>query len=103
LDIRRIKPSAFLINIGRGKIVCLADLVAALHAREIAGAGLDVFEIEPLPTDHPLWTAPNVLITPLTAGFGPYLNDRRLDIVLDSCQRFALCQPLHNVVDMVWF
>jgi phosphoglycerate dehydrogenase-like enzyme len=102
--LRRMKPSAFLINIGRGMTVCLADLVAALHAREIAGAGLDVFEIEPLPADHPLWAAPNVLITPHTAGFGPYLDDRRLDILLDNCRRFALGQPLRNVVDKAaWF
>src|SRR6516162_4500709 len=97
--LRRMKPSAFLINIGRGMTVRLDDLVAALHAREIAGAGLDVFEIEPLPADHPLWTAPNVLITPHTAGFGPYLDDRRLDILLDNCRRFAIGDPLRNTVD----
>ena len=51
--LRRMRPSAFLINIGRGMTVRLDDLVGALHAREIAGAGLDVFEIEPLPADHP--------------------------------------------------
>ena len=49
-------------------------LVAALEAGEIAGAGLDVFEIEPLPSTHKLWRMPNVLITPHTAGFGPYLT-----------------------------
>src|SRR5262249_40479569 len=82
--LRRMKPSAFLINIGRGMTVRLDDLVSALRAGEIAGAGLDVFEIEPLPADHPLWEAPNVLITPHTAGFGPYLDDRRLEILLDN-------------------
>jgi len=102
--LRRMKPSAFLINIGRGMTVRLDDLVAALKAGEIAGAGLDVFEIEPLPAEHPLWTAPNVLITPHTAGFGPYLDDRRLDILLDNCRRFALGKPLRNVVDKAaWF
>jgi phosphoglycerate dehydrogenase-like enzyme len=102
--LRRMKPSAFLINIGRGMTVRLDDLVAALNAGEIAGAGLDVFEIEPLPAEHPLWTAPNVLITPHTAGFGPYLDDRRLDILLDNCRRFALGKPLRNVVDKAaWF
>jgi phosphoglycerate dehydrogenase-like enzyme len=102
--LRRMKTSAFLINIGRGMTVRLTDLAAALHAGEIAGAGLDVFEIEPLPADHSLWTAPNLLITPHTAGFGPYLDDRRLDIVLDNCRRFALGRPLRNVVDKAaWF
>jgi phosphoglycerate dehydrogenase-like enzyme len=102
--LRRMKPSAFLINIGRGMTVRLDDLVAALHAGEIAGAALDVFEIEPLPAEHPLWTAPNVLITPHTAGSGPYLDDRRLDILLDNCRRFAAGKPLRNVVDKAtWF
>ena len=102
--LRRMKPSAFLINIGRGMTVRLDDLVLALHAGEIAGAGLDVFEIEPLPADHPLWKAPNVLITPHTAGFGPYLDDRRLEILLDNCRRFAAGAPLRNVVDKAaWF
>jgi phosphoglycerate dehydrogenase-like enzyme len=102
--LRRMKQSAFLINIGRGMTVRLNDLVAALHAGEIAGAGLDVFEIEPLPADHALWSAPNVLITPHTAGYGPYLDDRRLDIILDNCRRLAAGKPLRNVVDKAaWF
>jgi phosphoglycerate dehydrogenase-like enzyme len=102
--LRRMRSTAFLINIGRGMTVRLDDLVAALKAGEIAGAGLDVFEIEPLPSDHALWTAPNVLITPHTAGFGPYLDDRRLQILLDNCHRFAAAQPLRNVVDKAtWF
>ena len=102
--LQRMKRSAFLINIGRGMTVRLDDVAAALHAGEIAGAGLDVFEIEPLPEDHALWTAPNVMITPHTAGFGPYLDDRRLDILLDNCRRFANGEPLRNVVDKAtWF
>jgi phosphoglycerate dehydrogenase-like enzyme len=102
--LRRMKRSAFLINIGRGKTVRLDDLVAVLHAGDIAGAALDVFEIEPLPADHSLWSAPNVLITPHTAGYGPYLDDRRCDIILDNCRRFAAGEPLRNVVDKAsWF
>jgi phosphoglycerate dehydrogenase-like enzyme len=102
--LRLMKRSAFLINIGRGMTVRLDDLVAALHAGEIAGAGLDVFETEPLPRDHALWSAPNVLLTPHTAGYGPYLDDRRRDIILDNCRRFAAGQPLRNVVDKAaWF
>jgi phosphoglycerate dehydrogenase-like enzyme len=102
--LRRMKRTAFLINIGRGMTLRLDDLVGALRAGEIAGAGLDVFEIEPLPVEHPLWTAPNVLLTPHTAGFGPYLDDRRLDILLDNCRRFAAGEPLRNVVDKAaWY
>lgn len=100
----RMKRGAFFINIGRGKTTRLDDLVAALREGRIAGAALDVFEEEPLPADHPLWTMPGVLITPHTAGFGPYLDDRRLQIILDNCRAFAEGQPLRNVVDKAnWF
>ena len=102
--LQRMKRGAFFINIGRGMTTRLDDLVAALRAGEIAGAALDVFEQEPLPADHPLWTLPGVLLTPHTAGFGPYLDDRRLDILLDNCKRFVAGQPLRNVVDKArWF
>jgi phosphoglycerate dehydrogenase-like enzyme len=101
---QRMKRSAFFINIGRGLTTRLDDLVAALQAGEIAGAALDVFEQEPLPADHPLWTLPNVLLTPHTAGFGPYLDERRFEILLDNCRRFLAGQPLRNVVDKAsWF
>jgi len=101
---RRMKPSAFFINIGRGMTTRLDDLVAALAAGEIAGAGLDVFEQEPLPQNHPLWAAPNVLITPHMAGYGPHLNERRFQIILDNCRAFAAGQGLRNVVDKAsWF
>jgi phosphoglycerate dehydrogenase-like enzyme len=101
---RLMKRSAFFINIGRGRTTRLDDLVAALRAGEIAGAGLDVFEEEPLPADHPLWTMPGVLITPHTAGFGPHLDERRFSVLLDNCRRFAAGQPLRNVVDKEnWF
>ncbi len=99
-----MKRSAFFINIGRGLTTRLDDLVAALRAGEIAGAALDVFEQEPLPADHPLWTLPNVLITPHTAGHGPYLDERRFEILLDNARRFLAGQPLRNVVDKArWF
>ena len=101
---RRMKKSAFFINIGRGMTTKLDDLVAALQAGEIAGAGLDVFEREPLPADHPLWTLPGVLLTPHTAGHGPYLDERRFDVLSDNCRRFAAGQPLRNIVDKArWF
>jgi phosphoglycerate dehydrogenase-like enzyme len=101
---QRMRPTAYFINIGRGRTTRLDDLVAALEAGEIAGAALDVFEKEPLPPDHPLWTMRNVIITPHTAGHGPYLDDRRFDIVLDNCRRFLKGEPLRNVVDKAsWF
>jgi len=101
---QRMKRTAFFINIGRGMTTRLDDLVAALRAGEIAGAGLDVFEQEPLPPDHPLWTMNGVLITPHTAGHGPHLDERRFEILRDNCRRFLTDQPLRNVVDKArWF
>jgi len=84
---QRMKHSAFFINIGRGMTTRLDDLVAALRAGEIAGAALDVFEQEPLPADHPLWTMPNVLITPHTAGETQKYEDNVLDILVENLDR----------------
>ena len=101
---QRMKRGAFFINIGRGMTTRLDDLVAALKAGEIAGAALDVFEKEPLPTEHPLWTMPGVLITPHTAGYGPYLDERRYEIIADNCRRFLAGDELRNIVDKSrWF
>ena len=99
-----MKNSAYFINLGRGATGILDDLVAALQAGEIAGAGLDVFQIEPLPAGHPLWSMPNVLITPHVAGNGPYLEQRRTELFIDNCKRFNEGQALRNVVDKAnWF
>ena len=101
---QKMKKTAFFINIGRGMTTKLDDLVAALNAKEIAGAALDVYEIEPLPVEHPLWTMPNVLLTPHMAGHGPYLNDRRYEIMAENCRRFAAGRELRNEVDKgSWF
>ena len=101
---QRMKPGAFFINIGRGRTTRLADLVASLQAGQIAGAALDVFEEEPLRPDHPLWTMPNVLITPHVAGYGRYLDDRRFEIILANCRAMMDGTPFRNVVDKrSWF
>ena len=61
-------------------------------------------EVEPLPPDHPLWRAPNALLTPHVAGSGPYLDQRRLEIILDNARRFLRDEPLRNLVDKEnWF
>jgi phosphoglycerate dehydrogenase-like enzyme len=102
--IREMKRTAYLINVGRGAIVDLADLTAALQAGEIAGAGLDVFEIEPLPSDHPLWRMDNVIITPHTAAASSRVAERHLQTLLDNLRRFVGGQPLRNVVDKgAWY
>lgn len=101
---RRMKPTAYFINIGRGKIVHLAALERALAEGWIAGAGVDVFETEPLPTASPLWGMEQVVITPHSAGYGPHLEERRLRVVLENVRRFVAGQPLLNVADKAsWY
>jgi phosphoglycerate dehydrogenase-like enzyme len=97
--LRQMKRSAYLINVGRGVIVDLADLTAALEAGEIAGAGLDVFEVEPLPPGHPMWRMENVILTPHCAAASVRVAERHLEVLLDNLRRFVAGQPLRNVVD----
>lgn len=84
-----MQSTAYLINIGRGVIVDLADLTQALRQKQIAGAGLDVFETEPLPAEHPLWSMPNVIITPHIAAASPRVSERHLATLLENIRRFA--------------
>ncbi len=100
----RMRANAILINIGRGVIVKLDDLVEALRSGEIGGAALDVYEVEPLPKDHPLWSLENVILTPHVAGHSPEIASRHLAILLENTGRFARGEPLLNVVDKRrWF
>ncbi|NQW21649.1 MAG: D-2-hydroxyacid dehydrogenase [Chloroflexi bacterium] len=100
-----MKNSAKFINIGRGMTTKLDDLNAALRTGVIGGAALDVYEIEPLPADHPLWDAPNTILTPHTAAVGgANLLERRYEIVVENFRHFADGEPLRNEVDKAnWF
>ena len=86
-ELALLKPTAILINTARGALVDEAALVTALRERRIFGAGLDVFAEEPLPPDSPLWTAPNLLITPHTAGETRAYEDRVLDLLVENLAR----------------
>jgi phosphoglycerate dehydrogenase-like enzyme len=97
--LRKMKPTAVLVNVGRGAIVRLDDLAAALEAREIAGAGLDVFEVEPLPPGHPLWRREDVIVTPHVAAASVRIAERHLETLLENVRRFVRGEPLLNVVD----
>jgi phosphoglycerate dehydrogenase-like enzyme len=97
--IKRMKPTAYLINVGRGPLIDDAALIAALRANQIGGAALDVFEREPLPADSPYWQLPNVLITPHSAALTERLWERHYALFSENLRRFLAGQPLANVVD----
>jgi phosphoglycerate dehydrogenase-like enzyme len=98
-QLRRMKRSAYLINIARGALVDEAALIQALKEGVIAGAGLDVFAQEPLPPESELWDLDNVLISPHVSGGTEIYNKRATDIFCDNLRRFLAGQPLFNVVD----
>ena len=100
----QMKQDSFLINVGRGAVVDLDDLVQCLRDGRLAGAGLDVFEHEPLPPDHPLLTFPNVILTPHVAAASPRIAERHLAVLLDNIDRFSGGRDLRNVVDKsLWY
>lgn len=96
---RRMKPTASFINVGRGPIVVEEDLIAALRGGTIAGAALDVFTEEPLPPTHPLWQAPNVVISPHMSGDFVGWLDTLAEIFRENFRRWLTGDRLLNVVD----
>jgi phosphoglycerate dehydrogenase-like enzyme len=98
-ELRAMKPTAYLVNIGRGGIIDERALIRALEEGGIAGAGLDVFEEEPLPGDSPLWRMENVIVTAHYAGYTPRYDERAMAIFLDNLRRYKAGEPLRNVVD----
>lgn len=99
-ELHLMKSDAWLVNVGRGRLIVTDDLVAALRERRIGGATLDVTDPEPLPKEHPLWTLDNCLITPhignTRAMAVPLLSER----ITTNCRLFAAGQPLVGVVDV---
>jgi phosphoglycerate dehydrogenase-like enzyme len=97
--IQAMQPSAYVVNIARGKLVDEPALVDALRAGKIAGAGLDVTDVEPLPAGHPLWTMPNVLLTPHVGGTGSKSGGGGFSkIFLENLRRWRCGEPLDKVV-----
>ncbi|MBE9373578.1 D-2-hydroxyacid dehydrogenase [Saccharopolyspora sp. HNM0983] len=95
----RCAPTARIINVGRGELVVEADLIDALRTSTIAGAALDVFDTEPLPTDSPLWQLPNVLVSPHMSGDTTGWIDELLDLFLANLRSYRHGQTLHNTVN----
>lgn len=91
--------TARFVNVGRGPSVVEDDLVAALREGDLAGAALDVFDLEPLPAEHPLWTTEGVLVSPHMSGDRFGWQEALVDVFLGNLHRWRSGQPLHNVVD----
>ena len=98
-ELKAMKDTAYLINIARGAMVQEKILIRALQGGWIAGAGLDVFAHEPLPSDSPLWDMPNVVVTSHRAGSTPHYNDRLVQIFIDNLRRYRAGEPMINIVD----
>jgi phosphoglycerate dehydrogenase-like enzyme len=99
-----LRSTSYLINIGRGAIVVLDDLVDALRSGRLAGAALDVFVVEPLPAGHPLWNLPNAILTPHTAGYSTAIAARHLATLKENVGRFARGEePINRVDKALWF
>lgn len=94
-----MKPTGILINVARGKVVDENALIKALKEKRILGAGLDVFETEPLPPESELWDLENVVITPHIAGLNPYYTDRLLEIFIKNLKTYPDVSKMVNVVD----
>lgn len=98
--IQTMKQGSYFHNVGRGRTVDQDALIEALRSGHLAGAGLDVTDPEPLPEDHPLWDAPNVIITGHTSGNSPLFNERGADVLRENLRRYRAGEDLLNVVDL---
>lgn len=95
----KMKPTAYFINVSRGGLVKQSALIDALKNKKIRGAGLDVVTPEPLPSDNPLWTCPNLVITAHNSGHAEIRHKRMMDLITENVRRYAIGEPLMNVVD----
>ena len=95
-----LKPTAYFINVARGASAVTADLVSALNEHRLAGAGLDVVDVEPLPADSPLWHAPHVLITPHISSRSDLPGEARWTLAVENLRRYANGEKMLSVVDL---
>jgi phosphoglycerate dehydrogenase-like enzyme len=98
-ELRAMKPSAYIYNVGRGSSIDPDALLRALREGWIGGAGLDVTAPEPLPDDSPLWDMPNVILSQHTSGSSPYNADRITAIFTENLGHYLRDEPLTNVID----
>jgi phosphoglycerate dehydrogenase-like enzyme len=95
-----LKPGAYFISVGRGRSTVTADLIAALNGGKLAGAGLDVVDPEPLPSDSPLWRLPNLIITPHVSADTPLAEEQRTALLRENLRRYVAGEPMLSVVDI---
>ena len=95
-----MKTTAYFISVGRGASTNTDDLIAALNSGQLAGAGLDVTDPEPLPDGHPLWTTPRVIITPHVAGGSDRSRQRLFTLVQENLRRYVAGEPMLSMVDI---
>jgi phosphoglycerate dehydrogenase-like enzyme len=95
-----MKPSSFLVDVSRGGVVDHAALVQALEKGQLAGAGLDVFPVEPLPSDSPLWSMANVIVSPHVAGLSPHYVERAFLLFKENLRRYVAGEELVNKLDL---
>lgn len=98
-ELRAMRPTAYLINVARGPIINQSALIKALREGWIAGAGLDVFETEPLPPDSELWDLPNVILSSHMAGSTDRRSQRVLGLFCENLRRYLAGEQLLNVID----
>ncbi|MFI5352533.1 MAG: D-2-hydroxyacid dehydrogenase [Candidatus Binatales bacterium] len=98
-EIAAMKPAAYIVNIGRGAVIDQAALIEALKAKRIGGAGLDVFEREPLEAESPLWELDNAILTPHISGANRDYIDKACELFAENLRRFSSGQPLLNLLD----
>jgi phosphoglycerate dehydrogenase-like enzyme len=95
-----MKPGAYFVNVSRGQLVDERSLVDSLNSGHLAGAALDVFSEEPLPPDSPLWTHPNVIITPHLAAYSPNMMNQVVELFIENLKRYLADESLYNLVDL---
>jgi phosphoglycerate dehydrogenase-like enzyme len=97
--LRMMKPSAWLLNFGRGHLIKDDDLIAAVKAKQIAGALLDVFRQEPLPAEHPFWSSEGIIVLPHIGGPHPQRDTIVSRLLVENLRLFLDGKPLKEVVD----
>ena len=97
--LKRMKASAFLIDVSRGGVVDHSALIEALNAGRLAGAALDVYPVEPLPETSPLWGMPNLILSPHVGGASAKYLERATDLFAENLRRYVVNEPLLNLYD----